>query len=1372
MHAGLRQAKKELDSAKGRLETAEKLNSDDTVLTPLRNDVVLKQISLKSYEKTIADIDVRMKAQNMYDPADTNPASGEAAMSERDRRRNLDGQRSAVRARITLITEKLTDLKQDPEKNKVQIDELTRRQKDLQADLGSLSEERAKPARQRAPEPEAPRHPRSPETGLNRRQQEEMHAFIKKHIGIVMQIAALGAEDTRLDDLDRTDERKDQLYTQLLARLPKELRPTPGSSDETAIRKEVASYIRVYRENVEQLKGKFDIPKTKEGQENLLRSFVEQYAANPEKAIETNDPLVAILQAEFRKNPRVAALPRFPRGSGAFARAEQAGVGVVLEDAAGWVETSVISAGFMMALHTYLPLVGLEYVLSMIAAITLSYGSNIPVKNIALKKVMETGNVVEAYRQTVLENPIKSSVLMGVVLAAIAPALDSAIKEGLTSQKVATEIEKSLKPAEAALQNSASEFPRFIATLESQLNALVTAEGHPEKISAFQQEFPGMTFGASGNAGEGPIYHAKERLFFGKSTAENVSSSTEALRIVKEARAQAGLEGNQSLPQELTELYTEFLSETEPRRDRITALLAEVHGIDETMMKQDINYLLLHTGVLGKAPVSPSEVIPARAELEKLLIEQGEAYAAMRATAKKKIDILAEASKKLLPGSELSLTFPEFSLLKSFQDFIHVELSPEHPLIHEFSLKIASVLHQEELMHLSPEQKQKKLEELAPQYLQQADVLVKSIGITFSFTATFLLLGLRTFGSLRRARRIREQQEFHLKEAKEGEEAVIDDLHVFVNGTLRKFYPAYPEVTRVRVRMAVREFMSRKVVELGGNPETQERIKHWIFSNFAERGQNSEDTEALAGVKKMLASLQDDPKQVAELLETLFPGYKNLSESLGHDLEAMQKVAQGAPLSSAEIEEFKTRFENPQRFAERVNTLRMEATYAALDRKLADLDLQYTAFEHILADVKVGADTYGVFTEGDTTSAEENRGVTSIINTKRYIWRKNRKDGSIGAPDISERDQQVMRRVAEETEAAKVIIRLMRENRTDREETLTARGELDQAFVTRQIKEGKAQAIKVPASVFEGRAKTVRDRLNAGAGMFQDVAQDVRSKLQGIPREELNKAAEYSVSDQLNAMAEKLLSSEAFKSFIYNLNVGRSASEKLTVGLGVIYGPKVEKSVSESSIDVPGFALRLRIVDKNKREVGNEDFQMSHVLLTNKSPAIAADIFQRWTGGACNRLEAKFKKQWLTEHFISGDAQKAQEGIFRSSGSQERDEAWLDNFYTRTLLAWKRAEVARGLVEKRSISEREMAFFIEPKPAFVYNDVPSKAEMKRVLNVFYEQRESRGFFDTLRSVNVRAKGLVVDLNNWSVVQSSQNKKKERIPVTEYGVKSF
>ncbi len=200
--------------------------------------------------------------------------------------------------------------------------------------------------------------------------------------------------------------------------------------------------------------------------------------------------------------------------------------------------------------------------------------------------------------------------------------------------------------------------------------------------------------------------------------------------------------------------------------------------------------------------------------------------------------------------------------------------------------------------------------------------------------------------------------------------------------------------------------------------------------------------------------------------------------------------------------------------------------YSALDREVADFDLEYSALEQILGDIKIGADTYRVFsTPDDYSVSDTGRGYTEAFNAKSYLWRVD-KEGKLMNPDVSENDQLTMRRVAEETQAAKTIIQMMHKNRVLRKRADADREELQQTMVTRQVKSKKPGAITIPESVLRGQAKDMRDKLAAGSGVFYDVAADVRKKLSGIKREGVQHGT-ISVQDQVNAMAGSLFNPPA-----------------------------------------------------------------------------------------------------------------------------------------------------------------------------------------------------------------------------------------------------
>ncbi len=499
------------------------------------------------------------------------------------------------------------------------------------------------------------------------------------------------------------------------------------SVGERAIRQELELYVRNYRSYTEDLKGQVGTPETKEQQYDRLRAFVSQYAKAPTKDIKTDDPLVAMLQAEFRKNPRISELSTHPRGSGFLAMVEQSRVPVVLEDVAGWAETSIVSAGVMMALRTVFPQVAVAHLLSIAIAIAISYGSNIPLKNRFLKRVMKNLDVMKAMAETVVENPIKTAVIFGSVGFAISPAFNSSVREGLTSQTVAAEVETKLKPAEDAFNAENPNFEHYVTRLDAQLNALTTAEWDTstETMARLHQEFPGMTFGESGDGGKGNIYHGKRNIFFGEAAPSTTHLPADMLATIAEARHSAGLTGTQSLADNLREYHRQFEEQTRVRRARIVELFVTVHSVAGEMKKQDIPYLMLNSGVLGNAPVPPDTIEPARAELEHLLHAQGEDEKTFETEVQRRVNVLTAASTALHSGGSISLDLPESNAAQAFQDFMGVNLHPEHPLIKKFSQELAQIFDRDKLSGLTEHDREHLITADAPQYREVAKIMVE-----------------------------------------------------------------------------------------------------------------------------------------------------------------------------------------------------------------------------------------------------------------------------------------------------------------------------------------------------------------------------------------------------------------------------------------------------------------------------------------------------------------------------------------------------------------------------------------------------------------------------------------------------------------------
>lgn len=266
--------------------------------------------------------------------------------------------------------------------------------------------------------------------------------------------------------------------------------------------------------------------------------------------------------------------------------------------------------------------------------------------------------------------------------------------------------------------------------------------------------------------------------------------------------------------------------------------------------------------------------------------------------------------------------------------------------------------------------------------------------------------------------------------------------------------------------------------------------------------------------------------------------------------------------------------------------------------------------------------------------------------------------------------------------------------------------------------------------MLDGDDPAVRELLTSSAGAFEDVAKDVKQRLSGLAGlandgrgvddsiaeivdvlsssrggldeeqvthitemlkevrrygEEAAKTPEktkiYSVQEQLDAMAQRLFNPQVLKDLTDDLNYGRARGEQLSVDLTVVYDLKAQELPEDGTkIDVPGCIFRLRVLDASNGEMIANDFQMSHVLLKERDPKVSAQRFSIWLKGAIKNAKLGARKEWLGQ-FVEGDSEKEKEGVL-TLGLMEnpmRTADWLDTFYSRTVLKWKRAEVARAL---------------------------------------------------------------------------------------------
>ncbi len=147
---------------------------------------------------------------------------------------------------------------------------------------------------------------------------------------------------------------------------------------------------------------------------------------------------------------------------------------------------------------------------------------------------------------------------------------------------------------------------------------------------------------------------------------------------------------------------------------------------------------------------------------------------------------------------------------------------------------------------------------------------------------------------------------------------------------------------------------------------------------------------------------------------------------------------------------------------------------------------------------------------------------------------------------------------------------------------------------------------------------------------------------------------------------------------------------------------------------------------------------MSKVIAVNTDPKSAATTFYNFARKAMLELETKFRKEWLERHYAYGDAQRASEGVFTTSGNRDTDLEWIRNFYSNTRLRWYRAEQARRLIgQTNQITEGQLNLFLEDDPQFEYKDIPSEIEMRRVVDSYYSKIQSKGIIGGIRSFGTR-----------------------------------
>ncbi len=1064
-----------------------------------------------------------------------------------------------------------------------------------------------------------------------------------------------------------------------------------------------------------------DLPQRPEGGIDGFAQYLDRVLARPDSGFGTENPFAAGLMARFQEIATPAKVPLYPKGSPISSQFERVGGRLAGEATLSYMELSIFSvtitktaAAFGVALSGPAAIA-----LAVVACTTIIF----PGRNELFKSIIETdGNVVAGLKRFVKRKPKFAATALaligGVALGGVGYSIDRSIEDGAKSGAAAEQLGQAVEgtgaPGESIIERmqTSDTMPALVQRLPRIVDALLRAEQFPDQRAQIQEEFGDvLSPGGTGNEGTGPVYAARCYLF-GRPIPPTAALNPEHRRLIDQARAEAGFNQGETIEAFVGRQYQDYIRDTAEAKARATELARQISENRETLSDQTFTSIFVGSVFHFEGSMSQEEALAPRAELEQHLRTIEARYNAMRQNVENANRILSSASEQIAPGTGLTLRLPPFTLNEVFAPLFGVTPNESHPIAEQWAEQIASAAGGE------PEQ-----------YYSVARNLIRG---TSGLAALILALGMIPLfytGALRRNRKLKEREVHHIAEAREAENEYVDQLVEQCN-FIRPYIPGNPEVTPFRARFALRQLvMSKSPVILGEDANRITRFKHWFVSNYLERGKVTDDTEALKDYAKVLRALQTDAKLSEELLETLYPGFTALTTALGNDQAVLLKLSAGGKMTAEEAGRLKQMAESPWQFADKVNRAQLECAYATAQAEFHTLESEYTCLSHILEDVMTGANKYEIF--NPFTNEEdlhlETRNMAEAINTYEYLYTQ---DGR--RPQLSEEHQRVMRRIAAETQAAKVIMMIMAENRNKVDSLKEEIGKVERAFITRQLKDINKDGFKfsIPKSMVDGDDPETRELLTASAGAFQDVAKDVKLRLGGLTglanegrgadesvaeiietltnarggiddasilhvkelleeikqkgKEEKNEkitVEKVSVQEQLDAMAQRLFEPRVLQALLADLNYGRHPDEQLNVELQPVYDIKGQQlPASDTRIDIPGCILRFRVLDSGNREVVRNDFQMSHVLLEGRKPKFAADKFGIWLNGAIRNAKLESRKQWL-EQFVSGDENKNREGtlILDTFGNQDKSNVWLDTFYHATVLKWRRAETARAL---------------------------------------------------------------------------------------------
>ncbi len=1232
---------------------------------------------------------------------------------------------------------------------------------------------------------------------------KELKMFLIRNAGLMTQLVTQLSElETKGEELsEEKREAIENLVDSIIGNLQKNAGKNKKLKESVPSRETLVEFAENYIHNVNQLRDVIPVPETEKAREAMFRNLTQSLLVRPETELKTTDPLIAAVQSRLQTTRRPGKVATYPKGSGAGAAIEKTGIRQASELALSWTETSLASVGVALAIARLL--YGPAYMVtapiktvSIIIGVIISYVLNLPLKNAIIQEILQTGKVMPALMKVADKHKVGTFSILATTFLVTSTAFDDSMEKALTSQAASKEIAKAVGETEERLAvakglkltekgeevgkvsiNSVFNisdqlFSDHERNLKQQVDAGLDAELDPDKITELQKRFPGMSFGQSGNGGDGPLYYSKRALFLGEEFNAKVPGNYR--EIVLDARREAGLLDENgkslSLAEGQEKLYQEYLNaitapierddtkEDESHRARVLRLLAEIQELQGKLKGQNFATAFVGAAFHGEAPVNPEAI----AHKQKLLKEEfkaiGTLYGEFHGKAETQIKTVQEASNSLLEGSELSLQVPEFSFADALAPVLEVTPTQKDPRVTTISGFLAENLGGEAKEYI-----------FAAQGINKVASVLLSMGIIFGPT---LLFG---FSFRSRGRRTREDQPFHVEDLRKVEEEQVDELEATINEKVAPFLPGFPRVNRLRIRIALREFIAKKVVELSDSPEMGKKTKDWMITEFLKPGQVSPDTKVLQGFGKVLDKLRGDPKYGAEFFETIFPGYARLMKGMQGDLDVMSLMArkEDEPITPKDQEFIRKRLGSAQNYQETMDQVRFESAYAHLARELADSDVEYKCLEHILSDIKVGADTYKVFgrgSEGETVVAAENRGITNIINAQQYRWTP------AGGPGfIHQEHQRVMRQVAEDVAGTTEIQHAMAENIRHRETVRARLKKLQEVMVSHQLKTPNAQkrTLSLPKTVLDGDVASLRDELSVGAGIFNDVAHDVRRRLQGVPREGIVQDKTFSVEVQLNEIAKQFYASSRYKRLVTDLQREWGTEGALQPDLLLVYSKKAKRALDGSSeVDVPGFSLRVRLLKPNGEELrldddGKEikvtedtradaqDFQMSKQLLTNSDPMRSAGSFIAWASGSLKNLRTKATKNWLREKYLQGDRNRRKESQFQLPSSREEAKQWLDNFYTRKALAYKRADRARVLLQKDSIVNEDLEEdFFKNDPT--YGRIPPRDQVERVLDLYYGKINKKGLGRISASID-RTRGLKLDLSEVGTVEVAGKK---------------